>query len=51
METTCILFTRVTSQDYLVCHIVLSSSWLMKNLRKAAAVTLVHQSVNKKLVS
>ena len=43
----CILFTRVTSQDCLVCHMVLSSSWLMKNLRKATAITLVHQSIKK----
>ena len=41
----CILFDRVTSQDCLVSHMVLSSSWLMKNLRKATAITLVHQSI------
>ena len=41
----CILFNRVTSPDCLVCHMVLSSSWLMKNLRKATAITLVHQSI------
>ncbi|XP_073250980.1 uncharacterized protein [Porites lutea] len=38
-------YTKVTSPDGLVCHIVLSSSWLMKNLRKATAITLVHQSI------
>ena len=40
-----VLFNRVTSPDCLVCHMVLSSSWLMKNLRKATAITLVHQSI------
>ena len=35
-------------QDYLVCHMVLSRSWLIKNfMRKATAVTLVHQAILK----
>ena len=40
-----VFFNRVTSPDCLVCHMVLPSSWLMKNLRKATAITSVHQSI------